>query len=238
MRTILAAAAALFLSSAAYADTLDPLHGVCNGTGVGTCSDNGTNTPLGNSTAFGFTSSPPNQTGNLTIDVLIPNNDSIPAGLGVTVLQGGGTGGSLVEFINPTLGAVWNANDLAINFLGEAGASPNNPIGAYLPSTQGIDPGATGFFVLRLDIGTVALDGTAWPSSDQFSIAGNLPLGAYIVGELNAGSGSPIETASSAALLVNQQSVTPIPSTAFLFLPGIFGIWWAARRSRVAAGAA
>ena len=43
----------------AFADIIpDPLHGFCNGTGTGTCSDNGTNTPLGNSTTFGFSISP------------------------------------------------------------------------------------------------------------------------------------------------------------------------------------
>jgi hypothetical protein len=62
-----------------WADTVDdPLHGFCNGTGTGICSDNQTNTPLGNSTTFGFSISPGPQTGDLLLDILVPNNYTIP----------------------------------------------------------------------------------------------------------------------------------------------------------------
>src|SRR4051794_18622194 len=75
-------------ASTARADILidDPLHGFCNGTlPAGSCVDNGTNTPLGNSTQFGFTISPGPQTGTLFLDILVPNNETQPvSGFAVT----------------------------------------------------------------------------------------------------------------------------------------------------------
>jgi hypothetical protein len=41
----------------------------------------------------------------------------------------------------------WTTGTLA-DFLGIT-ASPDNPIGAFLPATQALDPGATGFFVYQ-----------------------------------------------------------------------------------------
>ena len=71
------AAATLAAVVPARADIIDdPLHGQCNGSGGGACIDNGTNTPLGNSTSFSFSISPPSQTGDLVLEVLVPNNKS------------------------------------------------------------------------------------------------------------------------------------------------------------------
>jgi len=68
----------------------DPLHGFCNGSGAGTCIDNGTNTPLGNSTTFGFSITPGPQTGDVRIVFLVPDNYADPATLGtLTGTQGG-----------------------------------------------------------------------------------------------------------------------------------------------------
>src|SRR5262245_58111260 len=61
----------------------DTLHGYCdNG-----CIDNGTNSPSnGQPSNFGFTVSPGPKTGNLTIDILIPNN--LGSGLGPFSITG------------------------------------------------------------------------------------------------------------------------------------------------------
>src|SRR5690349_7247522 len=77
-------------SSSGWAQTLiDPLHGFCNGTAP-SCVDNGTNTPLGStSTNFGFSISPGPQTGDLLIELLVPNNDVHPASFSITGTQGG-----------------------------------------------------------------------------------------------------------------------------------------------------
>src|SRR6516164_1605755 len=80
----LATAGAITLGAAgAFAITMDPLHGQCNGTG-GACIDNGTNTPLGNSTSFSFSISPSDQTGDLVLEVLVPNNKTAPSPLQIT----------------------------------------------------------------------------------------------------------------------------------------------------------
>jgi hypothetical protein len=235
------AAALLLLPATGRAgtyDPLDPLHGVCNGTGTGTCSDNGTNTPLGNSTVFGFTSSPPGATGDLTVDVLIPNNDAIPLALKLLNAAGTTTIGTFAQFTNTTLGAVWNANDLGINFLNNTNPSPNQPIGAFLPTTQGVDPGATGFFILRLDVGTETLSGNDFATSTvDFQLGGNLPVGAYIVADLvnldQHGNTQTIENANSGALLVGTPfAATPIPGAVWLFGTGAVGMIGLMRRRK------
>ena len=66
------------LSSPAFAT----VHGWCGGGATSLCPDNGTNSPWGDNppNPFGFTSSPPNETGILSIAVLVPDNEN--AGLG------------------------------------------------------------------------------------------------------------------------------------------------------------
>ncbi len=81
--------AGLALAGAARAGVIDPLHGTCNGTSpTGSCIDNGTNTELGNSTAFGFTISPGPQTGDLTVVALIPSNSGFNPGSLTETLRG------------------------------------------------------------------------------------------------------------------------------------------------------
>src|SRR6516162_9084130 len=65
----------LALTNPAVADV--KLHGYCAGGGAGQCVDNGTNSPtsINPLSNFGFTISPGPQTGDLTIDVLVPNNE-------------------------------------------------------------------------------------------------------------------------------------------------------------------
>lgn len=212
---------ALACGGAAWADTIDdPLHGQCNGTGTGTCSDNGNNTPLGNSTTFGFTISPGPQTGDLRIDILVPNNDPVP-GSGF-VIDFAGT--SIVAGTATQQAGQWTTGTLA-GFLG-IGASPNNPIGAYLPATQSLDPGATGFFVFQADLGsmTILANSGAGTAGGLFSIPtgfGN-DLGGYIVAFCGLGcSNSPnyVATANSGALLV-----TPEPASLTMLFAGLLGL--------------
>lgn len=86
-----AALAALLVAVAAPAArattmTTDPLHGFCNGASP-SCADNGTNTPLGGSTQFGFSASSAAKTGTtgtLTLDILLPNVYAQPASFSIT----------------------------------------------------------------------------------------------------------------------------------------------------------
>ena len=201
---------ALACGGAAWADAL---HGQCNGS---PCIDNGTNTPLGTSTTFGFTISPGPQTGDLIIDLLVPNNDAKPGFFTLTfannVLAGTATLFSATA---------WTSGSLAA-YLGIS-ASPANPIGAFLPSTQLLDPGATGFFVFQADIGTKTIPGNsgAGAAAGTFNIPGNFgsDFGGYILAFCGTGCSSPfVATANSGALIV-----TPEPASLTMLFAGLLG---------------
>jgi len=51
-------------------------------------------------------------------------------------------------------------------------ASPDNPIGAYLPTTDKLDPGATGVFVYEVNLGTVTLFDAAKAVEEFSAISG------------------------------------------------------------------
>jgi hypothetical protein len=230
--TILFLTLALASAGTVFADTIDdPLHGACNGTGGGTCSDNGTNTPLGNSTTFGFTISPGPQTGDLRIDILVPNNYAVPTSFAINFAATNTLAGTASE-----VAGQWTSGTLA-GFLG-IGGSPNNPIGAYLPTTQALDSSATGFFVFQADLGTM----TMLANSGVGTAAGlfNIPtgfgndIGGYIVGFCGTGctgNANPyVATANSGALVV-----TPEPSSFLMLGAGLLALAaLASRRSLTA----
>ena len=170
--------------------TTDPLHGYC--AGAGQCIDNGTNSPTTNNPPvnFGFTISPGPQTGTLLLDVLEPNNEAHPASFAIT---GSNSGTASLFSATP-----WTSGQLDA-YLGIS-ASPTNPIGAYLQSTQALDPGATGFFVYQVSFPNVTLQGAANPNiSPLYNISPQLALGAYIVGFLETSS-EIVATANSGAI--------------------------------------
>src|SRR5262249_47509559 len=140
---------------------------------------------------FGFTTSPGPMTGQLSFDILIPNNEPAPAfGFALT---GTLTGTAIRVQLR------WTNGDLA-TFLGRSGASPANPIGAYLPSTQALDPGATGFNVFEATFIGVTLQSPSNPNvSPLENISPALPLASYIVGFFSEPSGIQA-TANSGAI--------------------------------------
>jgi hypothetical protein len=159
--TVLALFAVCLISSgSARADTVsiaDPLLGHC----LAGCADNGTNTSISGPvaiinddgtpsfvsplTGFYFQASPGPQTGYMHIDILVPDNARGSAGP-ISIISGGPggkVGGGLIDgtWTTGTLGAFIGAANGVLN------PSPGTPIGAYLPATQALDPGATGFRV-------------------------------------------------------------------------------------------
>lgn len=216
----------LLLASAASAGAIyDPLHGTCNGSApAGTCSDNGTNTPLGNnSTEFGFTISPGPQTGDLTVVALIPSNDIFaPTSITETVPTAN-------TFSFAAVSGQWTSGNLAA-FL-KINASPDNGIGAYLPTTDFYDVGATGFDVYTADVGILAISKNGGMDPTFDAIAG-LPLGSYLVafcagstpgGDCTVGSNhstTEVATANSGALLVNGTTPPNVPEPGTLALFG------------------
>jgi hypothetical protein len=175
---------------------LDPLHGYC--AGAGQCADNGTNSPTSTTppSNFGFTVSPGPASGDLVIDILVPNNEDSSPNFHFTV---SGTLSGTASLFSPT---PWSSGFLDA-YLGIS-ASPANGIGAYLPSTQALDPGTTGFLVYQADLGSTTLQKDSNPNvSPLENLDLGLQLGSYIVGFLNEGTASSpdiVATANSGAI--------------------------------------
>jgi hypothetical protein len=219
------ALAVTLMSQSALADNLDPLHGFCSGSGQ--CVDNGTNSPTTNNpVTFGFNISPGPQTGTEVLVFLVADNFSPPSGIAVT-----GTGAGTATLFNPT---PWTSGALDTYFNIPGGASPANPIGAYLPSEQTLNPTATGFFAYTLLLNTQTLPanpGTGGPSDTVM-----VPLGTYILGFLNVGNATSgpdwIATANSGAIFVSNTLAPPVPepSSLLLLCTGLVGAAVGVRR--------
>jgi hypothetical protein len=220
MRRLALTTALLVLAGAglpAKADLLDPLHGYC---AVG-CIDNGTNSPTSSNPPvnFGFTVSPgPASGSSFLVDVLVPNNEAKPASFAIT----GPSGTATLFSATP-----WTSGNLDA-YLGIS-ASPANPIGAFLPSTQALDPGATGFFVFQVNLGPITLQGPSNPNvSPLMNISPALPLASYIVAFLNEGTAAApnwVATANSGAIFeTSPPSVIPLPGALMLFGTGLGGL--------------
>ena len=214
----------------------DPLHGYCSPAAT-QCIDNGANSPTTQNPPqnFGFTVSPGPATGvTLLIDFLIPNPGPSQAPPGTIPLTGTLSGSATLFSATP-----WTSGGLDA-YLGLAGgASPANPIGAYLPAAQVFDPGATGFLVFQASFspaGGVTLQGPANPNvSPLENTTTQLPLGAYVVGFLNQGSAATpnwTATANSGAIFETGPPRVPEPTTLLLLGAGLVGLCASAWKRR------
>jgi hypothetical protein len=228
---IFGAVMAAGLASAAHAapkPNPPTLHGFCST--ANPCSDNGTNTPTSiDPPQFGFSAGGHDATGTVTIDILVPDNDKLPASYAISGAFLGKSVFTASEYL-PKSGLAWTSGDLD-SYLGIS-AKPSDPIGAYLPTTQTYDKGATGFYVFTANIGSVTLPSNSdFSDADLMTTGPGLLTGSYVVAFINQSGAYGTNSNSGAIFETGSSIATPEPASWALMLLGV-GLTGATLRSR------
>jgi hypothetical protein len=158
-----------------------PLHGYCVGTA---CPDLGNNSPTAlNPPVFAFSTSGQDATGDFRIGILVPNNDPAPATF--TILD---HNNNAITFTAALLSSTaWTSGELGTYMTAQGSTNitggNGHTIGSYLPATQGLDPGATGFWVYVADLNSQTLENQADVFTGlELELQGQMPLGGYLLG--------------------------------------------------------
>jgi hypothetical protein len=185
---------------------------------------------------FGFSAGGHDATGTVLIDILVPDNLSLPSSF---VISGPLLGAStFTATLFDTNGAspgtpAWTTGDLAAYLHlppGPPPVTPANPIGAFLPTTQDFQPTADGFYVFQANIGSVTLPANPGDDASLLTLDQTLGLGSYVVAFITQDEGRTFgATAPSGAIL---EDAVPEPATWAMMLLGFGGIGVAMRRGR------
>ncbi len=233
-------AVALSGLAVAVSASAGPLHAFCYGS-TPSCSDNGTVTPTSDTSPnFGFWISKGPTSGLFAVAVLVPNNYAPASSYTINGTIGGDptTARSFVAYKNR---GTWTSGTLQ-NFL-RFSASPNNPLSAWLGSTQSVDSGATGYNVYFTLLGPVTLEPKKGRMTGPLLSIGDLQLGSVVAGFLGVPNqctdcSVPYDisaTAPSGALFEDGGTppvATPEPGALVLFAAGLAGLGWALSRRR------
>ena len=203
----------------------DPLLGFC--WGGATCIDNGSITPTTQDPPqFGFNIAPGTQTGDFSIDILIPTNvtgfDHSTFSATIKATNAGPSNTSTITQAS-TYKGVFSSGDLE-DFLGygTANASPANAIGGFEGTKANPkDPTASAFYVYQVDLGTNQVNKDPGVGPLLAFTSGPLPTAATIVGFLGL---TTMQNTSFwvATAVSNQIYELPEPASLILFGSGLF----------------
>lgn len=230
--------AALSGLAMAFNASAGPLHAFCYGS-TPSCSDNGTVTPTSDTSPnFGFWISKGPTTGLFAVAVLVPNNYTTAPDSYTINWTIGGNPATADSFVAPESSTAWTSGSLQ-NYLGIS-ASPNNPLSAWLGSTQSVDPGATGYDVYFAFLNYATLEPKKHRLDGPLLSISGLQLGSVVAGFLGVPNpcteGVDISaTAPSGALFEDGGTppvATPEPGALVLFAAGLAGLGWALSRRR------
>ena len=228
-RIVLALAVTMMFAIGASADTV---HGYCVSP-ASACSDNGTITPTHDNPpyfAFSYDGNTKNAHGDFLLIGLVPDNHN--SGFSLT-LDGTKTTNSTAAGVEVS-STEWNSG---VHFLSSYLTSPvfphnSHPIDAYLPSTQGVDSGAHGYFVYLFDFGAFNYKTSA--GAPEFAVgSGAVPQGTVFLAALvDSGHDVIVDTPNSASILETgtAASSVPEPGTLAMMGTGVLGLAGILRR--------
>ena len=229
---------AALLAGAAFAQA-DSLHGFCTAP-TPTCSDGGSITPVASSNpTFGFYDAGGPVTGDDVLVFLVPTNTGSTALSFSVHVTDGGASDATNSVVSATLfsSTPWSSGKLA-TYLGYGKASPDNPIGNYVPDPAGVNPGNKGFYAYTVDLGSTEVQAQAGDGSGPTFTLSGLPGGGFVNGsyilDFVKGSDGTIATPNSAALETTGTSV-PEPGSLMLLGSGILGLAGFTRRKLLSA---
>ncbi len=231
-------AVALSGLAAAVSASAGPLHAFCYGS-TPSCSDNGTVTPTSDTSPnFGFWISHGPTSGIFAVAVLVPNNYTTAPSSYTINWTIGSNPAFASSVVAPESSTAWTSGTLQ-KYLGIS-ASPNNPLSAWLGSTQSVDPGASGYNVYFTFLGGVTLEPNKHRMNGPLLSISGLQLGSVVAGFLgvpnpDTESVDISATAPSGALFEDGGTPpveTPEPGALMLFAAGLAGLGWALSRRR------